>query len=191
MRLGGESGALLLAADSALSIVHLTEAGAVLCPKAGRASSPQPLHYFVRVPCEGQNLEKIKAGLGKPAALLAKTREFWQGWKPFRGEVSWRLPKPYSDFLTGCTNYLEQMRVKKGERHVLQVGPTVYASLAIVDGNFIIEAARYIGYDTEAADSLAQNWGWQREDGASLPPPVSGCGRTRALPVCPWCARRN
>jgi len=48
---------------------------------------------------------------------------------------------------------------------VFQVGPTIYDGLAIVDGNFILEAARYLGYDDQAKESLAANWAWQREDG--------------------------
>lgn len=165
IRLGGESGALFMAADSQLSNEDATEVDAILRLRPGSATDPRPLRYFLRFPREGQDMERIKAGLEKPSALLATARGYWQSWKPFHGEVSWRLPQPYSDFLVACSSNLQRMRNKKGERMVFQVGPTIYDGLAIVDGNFILEAARYLGYDDQAKESLAANWAWQREDG--------------------------
>ncbi|MGA2984354.1 MAG: hypothetical protein ABSG32_11080 [Terriglobia bacterium] len=165
VRLGGESGALFLAADSRLSTEDEMEVGTLLRLKPGSATSPRPLRYFLRFPQEGQDMERIKTGLEKPNTLLAAARTYWQSWKPFHGEVSWRLPRPYSDFLVACTSNIQRMRNKKGERMVFQVGPTIYDGLAIVDGNFILEAARYLGYDDQAKESLAANWAWQREDG--------------------------
>ena len=38
----------------------------------------------------------------------------------------------------------------KNGRLNFQVGPTVYRGLWVVDGHFLLEAARYLGYDAEA-----------------------------------------
>ena len=165
MRLGGESGSLFLAVDSVLSLEDTTVAGATLRLKPGSATSHRPLRYSLRFPRQGQDIETVKAGTEKLDALLAASRDYWQNWKPFHGEVSWRLPKPYSDFLVACTRNIVQMRDKRDSQTVFLVGPTVYSTLAIVDGNFILEAARYLGYDAEAKESFEANWELQKESG--------------------------
>ena len=44
------------------------------------------------------------------------------------------------------------------------MGPTVYRGLW-ADGHFILEAARYLGYDAEAQQGLETTWARQRGDG--------------------------
>ena len=170
VRLGGESGPLFLAVDSRLSTEDQPAVDAILHLKPGSATSPRPLRYFLRFPQEGQDLERIRPGLEKPGALLAASRDYWQRWKPSPGEVTWRLPSPYSDFLVACTRNLQQMRDKKGGSLIFLVGPTLYNSFAIADGNFILEAARYLGYDAQAKATFDTSWGWQGDAGGLFTP---------------------
>ena len=53
----------------------------------------------------------------------------------------------------------------KNDRLVFQVGPTQYRGLWIVDGNFLLEAARYLGYDQAADKGLRSEWTKQAESG--------------------------
>ena len=46
-----------------------------------------------------------------------------------------------------------------------QVGPTCYRGLWVVDGNFILEAARYLGHDKEAEEGLRTTWTRQQSNG--------------------------
>ena len=51
---------------------------------------------------------------------------------------------------------------------MFQVGPTVYRGLWIVDGNFLLEAARYLGYDKEADEGLRAEWAKQLPTGQMI-----------------------
>jgi hypothetical protein len=59
-----------------------------------------------------------------------------------------------------------QAREEKEGRLTFQVGPTCYRGLWVVDGNFLLEAARYLGFDKEAQQGLEATWACQQEDGA-------------------------
>jgi hypothetical protein len=107
----------------------------------------------------------LKVGLETPDRLLAEARQFWQNWKPFEGKVSWQLPGRHGEFLVACARNLQQAREEKGGRITFQVGPTCYRGLWVVDGNFILEAARYLGYDKEAQEGLEATWRFQDADG--------------------------
>jgi len=48
---------------------------------------------------------------------------------------------------------------------VFQVGPTVYRGMWIVDGNFLLESARYLGYDEAADKGLLSEWNHQVDNG--------------------------
>src|SRR5262249_53753654 len=69
------------------------------------------------------------------------------------------------EFLTACARNIQQAREVKDGQLVFQVGPTVYRGLWIVDGNFLLEAARYLGYDQEADDGLLAEWAKQLPSG--------------------------
>ena len=43
-----------------------------------------------------------------------------------------------------CARNIQQAREIKDGRKTFQVGPTVYRGLWVVDGNFLLEAARYL-----------------------------------------------
>ena len=141
--------------------------------RAGVASDGKPFRCFFRFPQEGQEASKLASGLKDPEGLLAEARQYWQNWKPFEGDVSWQLPDRYGEFLVACARNIQQARAKKAGKVTFQVGPTVYRGLWIVDGNFILEAARYLGYDKAAQEGLETEWGRQLPDGQI----VAGGGR--------------
>jgi len=140
---------------------------------AGVAGEGKPFRCFFRFPQEGQDAEKLSGGLSDPGGLLAEARQYWQGWKPFEGDVSWKLPSRYGEFLAACARNIQQAREEKEGKVTFQVGPTVYRGLWIVDGNFILEAARYLGYDKAAQEGLETEWARQLPDGQI----VAGGGR--------------
>ncbi len=164
--LDGGSEPLFLAADTPLSIASDSGLGYVLASPAGPAAGDKPLRYFLRFPQEGQNLDKIQAGLQQPDRLLAETRRYWRNWRPFGGDVAWSLAGPHHDFLLACARNIAQAREVRDGKLTFQVGPTVYRGLWVVDGNFLLETARYLGADSEAQQGLEATWAKQQQDGS-------------------------
>lgn len=124
--------------------------GNTIALRHGIATEQQPLQYFLRFPAEGQPADRLRNGLQDAQKLIANVRLFWREWRPFSGDVDWRLSSRYNEFLIACTRNILQAREMRNGRLTFQVGPTVYRGLWVVDGNFILEAARYLGYDKEA-----------------------------------------
>ena len=131
----------------------------------GAAEASKPLCRFVRLPQQGQPAERLRHGLAEPEALLDEARAYWRNWRAFGGAVAWQLPGRYGEFLHACARNILQAREMKEGRLTFQVGPTVYRGLWVVDGNFILESARYLGYDAEAQEGLETTWARQRADG--------------------------
>jgi hypothetical protein len=140
------------------------EAGYTLYLPHGEASHHEPLRYLIRFPQEGQSVEAVQGMLPHPDVLADEARQFWKQWRPF-GSVAWNYPGKDGEFLTACARNIQQAREVKDGRLVFQVGPTVYRNLWIVDGNFLLEAARYLGYDKEADDGLLSEWAKQVPSG--------------------------
>ncbi len=140
------------------------EAGYMLYLAHGEASPEEPLRYLIRLPQEGQTGEQQPGTLPNPEQLLLEVRQSWKDWKPF-GNVSWDYPGRAGEFLVACARNIQQVRESKNDRLVFQVGPTVYRGLWIVDGNFLLEAARYLGYDKEADEGLRSEWAKQLPTG--------------------------
>jgi hypothetical protein len=140
------------------------EAGFTLYLPHGEATREREARYFVRIPQENQTATVLRERLQEPEALLAEAREFWSQWKPF-GTTDWSYPEQHGEFLTACARNIQQAREVKNDRLVFQVGPTVYRGLWIVDGNFLLEAARYLGYDNEADQGLRSEWSKQADSG--------------------------
>jgi hypothetical protein len=141
--------------------------------KAEVAGEGNPFRCLFRFPQEGQDAQKLTGGLSDPDGILAEARQYWQDWKPFEGNVSWQLPSRYGEFLVACARNIQQAREEREGKLTFQVGPTVYRGLWIVDGNFILEAARYLGYDKAAQAGLETEWSRQLPDGQI----VAGGGR--------------
>ncbi len=140
------------------------EAGYTLYLPVGETSQGEPLQYLIRFPQEGQSVEAVQEMLSHPEVLADEARGFWKQWKPF-GSVDWSYPGKSGEFLIACARNIQQAREVKNARLVFQVGPTLYRNLWIVDGNFLLEAARYLGYDQEADEGLLSEWAKQLPSG--------------------------
>ncbi len=125
------------------------------------ATSTRPLRHLFRFPQAGQPTTTLPAA----EQLLSEAREYWRRWKPFAGPVKWSVPGRYAEFLTACARNIVQAREMRNGRLTFQVGPTVYRGLWVVDGHFILEAARYLGYDSEAQQGLQATWAQQDAEG--------------------------
>jgi hypothetical protein len=167
VRVPGSKSPLLVAAqldNNLRSCMLWEEEGFTLYLPHGEAAEEVPARYFVRLPQENQSAETVTEHLHDAEMLLDEAREFWRNWKPF-GTTNWSCPGPHGEFLTACARNIQQAREVKNDRLVFQVGPTQYRGLWIVDGNFLLEAARYLGYDHDADEGLRSEWSKQAESG--------------------------
>ncbi|MCC6355187.1 MAG: hypothetical protein IT577_14945 [Verrucomicrobiae bacterium] len=133
---------------------------------SGEATREKPLRACFRLPLAGQTFAQLAAGLDDHDGLLAEARAFWKQWRPFGGSMGWRIAGRHGEFLTACSRNILQAREEKEGRLTFQVGPTCYRGLWVVDGNFLLEAARYLGFDREVQQGLEATWACQQEDGA-------------------------
>jgi hypothetical protein len=167
VRVQGSKSPLLIATqlDSNLGSCMLwEEEGSTLYLPHGEASGEVAARYFIRLPQENQSAETLTEHLHDAEMLLAAARESWRRWKPF-GTTNWSYPDRHGEFLTACARNIQQAREVKNDRLVFEVGPTQYRGLWIVDGNFLLEAARYLGYDQAADEGLRSEWSKQAASG--------------------------
>jgi hypothetical protein len=167
-------------ADRALRATDSGDGYLYSAPDA-QASANRPMRCFFRFPLEGQSAASLQAGLREPDALLAGARSWWEKWKPFQGTVDWQLPSVYQNFLLACTRNILQARERLDGKATFQVGPTVYRGLWVVDGNFLLEAARYLGYDLEVQQGLEATWSKQRPDGSVVAAVTTGHWKDTAI----------
>lgn len=83
--------------------------------------------------------------LGWVQSALETERCFWDSYptKP----LDWRIPDAgIMDIIDACARNILQAREIKNGLPEFQVGPTSYRGLWVVDGYFILEAARYLGH---------------------------------------------
>jgi hypothetical protein len=140
------------------------EEGFTLYLAHAEATEDAEARYFVRLPQENQSAATLREHLPDAEMLLAEARDFWSKWKPF-GTTEWSYPGRHGEFLTACARNIQQAREVKNGQLVFQVGPTIYRGLWIVDGNFLLEAARYLGYDQAADEGLRSEWSKQVDSG--------------------------
>jgi len=120
------------------------------------------IDYLFRLPQEScPNLDTACAA----NSLLQEARDFWSSWKPYGNTVRISLNGRHEEFLLASARNIQQAREEKNGQLVFQVGPTIYRGLWIVDGNFLLEAARYLGYDAEADAGLRSEWKRQLANG--------------------------
>jgi hypothetical protein len=165
LRLDNEQAPPFLLSDRSLSRSEMGGVQLTYRMNAAIISEGQPFRCFLRFPQEAQEVDKLKDGLAHPAQLLAEAREYWQNWNPFEGKVSLKFPGPQGEFLVACARNIQQAREVKGGKLTFQVGPTVYRGLWAADGNFLLEAARYLGYDAAAQEGLEATWQRQEANG--------------------------
>jgi hypothetical protein len=132
------------------------EGGYRLTLEHGKTTRSRPLRYLFRMPQAGST-NAVDTSVD-PDSLLAEVRTWWQEWRAYADPVQWSVPATKGDFLTACARNIQQAREMKDGKLVFEVGPTVYRGLWIVDGNFLLEAARYLGYDEEADQGLLSEW---------------------------------
>jgi hypothetical protein len=128
----------------------------------GTAQKDNPLRVLFRLPQKGST---GKVDIASPDELLREVRDWWRNWHAFGGKVDWSFPSAKGDFLTACARNIQQAREVKDGMLVFEVGPTVYRGMWIVDGNFLLEAARYLGYDHDADQGLLSEWKHQVSTG--------------------------
>lgn len=161
----GDAVSPFLLADCPLRLAEQGDGYALYAPEAF-ASAQSPVRRFFRFPLAGQPAATVEPGLTRHPELLESALSFWRTWQPFQSGVGFQLPRIYQDFLTACTRNILQARELIQGKLTFQVGATTYRGLWVVDGNFILEAARYLGYHDEARQGLKTTWDMQRPDGS-------------------------
>ncbi|HEY3443256.1 MAG TPA: hypothetical protein VGK29_21035 [Paludibaculum sp.] len=160
LRVEGQSATLddaaFLTLDRKASLRNMGHAWQLVLPLNAAGTA-----VLLRFPQQGQKLLP-----GEAQSLLAEVRAWWRAWSPFGAGVEWQLPKPYDNFLRACGRNILQAREARQGRLTFQVGPTCYRGLWVVDGHFILESARYLGYEKDALEGLRTTWTYQRADGA-------------------------
>ena len=164
VRLGGPERPPLLVADAPLRLRDTGTAG-VLTAEEAEARPERPLRLFFRFPQQQQEAARLLAGLRAPEAILEEARNFWRTWSPCHGGVAFSLPGRYGEFFTASARNILQARERRDGRLTFQVGPTVYRGLWVVDGHFLLEAARYLGYTREVWQGLETTWSYQDASG--------------------------
>lgn len=120
-------------------------------------------------------------------SALEQERQFWTDY-PVQVNT-WQIPDPdVMDMITACARNIMQARDIKDGLAEFQVGPTCYRGLWVVDGHFILEAARYLGHDyaseqgiqallrrVQVDGSIAQIPSHTKETGISLATFVRHC----------------
>ncbi|MEH1129641.1 hypothetical protein [Micromonospora sp. CPCC 206061] len=102
------------------------------------------LSGVVVVPCEDGADGEVDEATAR--AALDRSRQDWDQQELFWHPV--HVPDPaVMDVLTGCARNLLQAAEEVDGLPVLQVGPAVYRGMWVADGHFILEAARYLGWD--------------------------------------------
>ena len=121
---------------------HKDESSYTLVLGHGEAKPNHPIRVLFRFPQAGDG-GKLDLN-AKADDLLAEAREWWRNLQPFGETVDWSLPVEKGEFLISCARNIQQAREVKDGMLVFEVGPTVYRGMWIVDGNFLLEAARYL-----------------------------------------------
>jgi hypothetical protein len=138
------------------------EGGYALFLEHGTAAENEPLRYLFRFP---QETAATPSSSVAPETLLDELRAWWHQWHDFGGAVDWSLPGVNGEFLVACARNIQQAREVRDGMLVFEVGPTVYRGMWIVDGNFLLESARYLGYDEAADKGLLSEWKHQVASG--------------------------
>ncbi len=131
----------------------------------GQASKANPYRVYYRLPLANQDTTQIIAGLSDPDGRYQSCSAFWNSWSATLSPVAISVPGPQGEFVQACARNIVQAREVRDGKLTFQVGPTCYRGLWVVDGNFILEAARYLGLDKEALEGLRTTWSRQLNSG--------------------------
>lgn len=142
-----------------------TDRSQKLALHCGRASKDNPYRLFYRLPLSNQDTTRIIAGLSDPDDRYESCGAFWYPWTATKPPVAIAVPGRQGEFVQACARNIMQAREVRDGKITFQVGPTCYRGLWVVDGNFILEAARYLGYDKDAEEGLRTTWSRQLSTG--------------------------
>lgn len=96
---------------------------------------------------------------------LRSERQFWSDY-PI-AKIDWQIPETeiMNMVVASARNIVQAREVKDGVQE-FQVGPTCYRGLWVVDGHFILEAARYLGHESAGSQGIAALERRVAEDGS-------------------------
>ena len=154
-----------LSTDRAASFESGTDRALHLVLHHGQASKGAPYRAFFRFPQTSPPTTPIADGLAAPAKHLESCRAFWTSFSIFHAPVAIAIPGREGEFALACARNILQAREIRDGKLTFQVGPTCYRGLWVVDGNFLLEAARYLGLDHEAVEGLRTTWSLQLATG--------------------------
>jgi len=122
-------------------------------PCSGLASEPHLLSDgavltgALIIPLNGGDVAGLDLAWAQRA--YAEARAYWERLTIMRLPI--RVPDPdVMAMLEACARNILQAREIEHGLPVFKVGPTVYRSLFVVDGNFLLEAAMYLGLQDDA-----------------------------------------
>jgi hypothetical protein len=131
----------------------------------GQASKANPYRVFFRLPLAKQDDSPDHRRPFRSRRPYESCRAFWNSWSATLAPVAMTVPGRQGEFVEACARNILQAREVRDGKLTFQVGPTCYRGLWVVDGNFILEAARYLGHDQEAIEGLRTTWSRQLESG--------------------------
>ena len=149
----------------------------------GQASSENPYRAFFRVPLANQDTDQIIVGLSDPDDRYESCCAFWNLWSATYSPVAITMPGRQGEFVQACARNIFQAREVHDGKITFQVGPTCYRGLWMVDGNFILEAARYLGYDKDAEEGLRTTWTRQQSTGQLIGAAGLGHWKDTGIPL--------
>jgi len=120
--------------------------------------------FYVRIQLEGKpGAAALRNALG--ASLEAQALAYWKDAALPYGHVQVPDEQIQGLFDASIRNIWQAREIKNG-LPAFQVGPTVYRSLWVVDGAFILEAAAMLGAGQEARAGIARELTYQKADGS-------------------------
>jgi hypothetical protein len=131
----------------------------------GQASKANPYRAYFRLPLANQDTAQIIVGLSDPDDRYESCAAYWNLWSATLPPVAIAVPGRQGEFVYACARNILQAREVHDGRITFQVGPTCYRGLWVADGNCILEAARYLGYDKDAVEGLRTIWSRQQSTG--------------------------
>ncbi len=154
----------------------------------GEASKANPYRAFFRLPLANQTTEQIIVGLSDPDDRYEACCAYWNSWSATHSPVAITVPGRQGEFVEACARNIMQAREVHDGKITFQVGPTCYRGLWMVDGNFILEAARYLGYHKDAEEGLRATWTRQQSTGQLIGAAAWGTGKIPEFPCSRWSA---
>ena len=119
--------------------------------------------FYIRIQLEGKaDAAPLTNALG--ASLEDQARAYWKDAPLPYGHVQVPDEEIQGLFDASIRNIWQAREIKNG-LPAFQVGPTVYRSLWVVDGAFMLEAAAMLGAGQEARAGIARELTYQKADG--------------------------